>query len=124
MKRNFNIGVNNYDGFPLVRIVYKHDAAGIPVIENGGQVFDHHEPMTLRLFALEALSRRLPGDENLPIDEAVARMKLHDKIAAADGAVEIDIKEAELVLSCLNRQGRDPLVIARMKHVLDTDPAA
>lgn len=124
MKRNFDVQVKNYDGRINVRAIFEYDAAGLPVVDANGQPkFSHHEPMTLRLYALDALAGRWRGEENLTIEDAHKRMKLYDKLAfSTDGEVDIDGKEGQMILDCLVKQGRDPIVIGRMKDLIDTDP--
>lgn len=125
MKRNFNVIVRDFDGHPFVRPVmqYAHDT-GMPIMENGAHAFSHHEPMTLRLYALDALAGRWRGEEGLTNDDLWKRMKLHDKLAfAGNEPVEITSDEGKMVLDALNKQGRSPIVIGRMKDLIDTDPA-
>jgi hypothetical protein len=123
LKRNFSVVVKNYEGHPFVRPVYEFDEAGIPVMgANGQQKFVKHEPMTLRIFALEALAGRWRGEDNMTVEEASKRMKLHDKLAFATGDTEITGEEGLLILDCLRKQGSTPIVIGRMKELLDTDP--
>lgn len=125
MKRNFDAVVRAFDGRPHVKQVFAFDPkTGMPVIENGAHKFSHHEPMTLRLYALDALAGRWRGEESMTVEEAHQRMKLHDKLAfAKDGVVEIDGKEGQMILDCLLKQGREPIVVGRMKELIDTDPA-
>jgi hypothetical protein len=127
LKRNFEVKVKNHEGRPHVRAVFKYDEeSGMPLMDDkGNHSFSHHEPMTLRLYALNALSGRWKGDDNLSVADAHTRMKLHDRIAfAPDGVVELEGKDGQLILDCLIKQGCDPIVVGRMKDMLDTDPSA
>lgn len=124
MKRNFNIPVVNYDGRPYVRPVYKFDAAGVPITTNGMPEVERHEPMTLRLYALDALAGRWRGEEGMSIEESHKRFQLLQKISAAgDGDVDLDGAETQMILTALKNQGRDHTVVGRMKLLFDTDPS-
>lgn len=124
MKRNFKTVVQNFDGQPCVRPVFKFDETGMPVTEKTGQqVFDHYEPMTYRTYALDALSGRWRGEENMAIDDIMKRGKLIEKLTMSmDGVVEIDADESKMIVDCLIKQGRDVFIIAKMKAMLDKDP--
>lgn len=125
MKRNFNEAVKNYDGRPTVRVVVQYDqVTGLPVVdENGNQKFSHYEPMTLRLYAMDAVAGRWRGEENLSIEDMSKRTALLDKLIAADNeAADITTEEGQMILECLRKQGREPYIIGRMKKLLDTDP--
>lgn len=125
MKRNFNVQVKDHDGRLHVRPVMKFDGeTGMPVMDGDKQVFSHFEPLTLKLYALDALAGRWRGEENMSNDEMWKRMKLHDKLAfSIDEPVEITSDEGKMILDALNKQGRTPIVIGRMKELIDTDPA-
>jgi hypothetical protein len=123
MKRDFNQVMLNFDQRPYIRPMGKFDAEGLPVTKDGQPEFSHYEKMTLRTFALEALAGRWKGDENMTVDESTRRARLYDKLCfTTDGVVDIDNAEAQMLLDCLLKQGRDPIVVARMKHLLDSDP--
>lgn len=129
MKRNFDVVVKDFDGRPCIRAVFKyHEDTGLPVMEDGPggtkrQVFSHHQPMTLRLYALEALHGRWKGEEGLDHKESRKRMDLADKIAfSEDGVVELDNDEAQMILAALKHQGREHLVMGRMEKMLNSDP--
>jgi len=124
MRRDFSAEVLGADGRPYVRPVVKYDAAGVPVHKDGQPEFSHYEKMTLRSFALEALSGRWKGEENMTIEDSSKRIKLYDKLCfSKDSVIDLDAAECTLIVECLNKQGRDPLVIYRMKAMLDTDLA-
>lgn len=124
MKRNFNVVVRNSDGHPHVREIFKYDEkSGMPVTANGAPVFDRYEAMTLRQYAIEALGGRWRGEDTMSNVDLWKRMKLHDQfVFSIDGVVELSNEDATLVLDALNRQGRPPLVVGRMKDLIDNDP--
>ena len=96
----------------------------MPVVnDKGEQVFSHLEPMTLRAYAVEALGGRFKGEESVSNDELWKRMKLCDRLTfAGDAECEITVDEGKLILDCLNKAGQTPLVIGRMKDIIDADP--
>lgn len=128
MKRNFDVQVKDYEGRPFVRPTYEYTEEGLPVLETEGQMkgmqkFKKHEPLTLRTYALDALAGRWRGEDSLTIKQMTERIKLYDKIAfSKDGVVDIDNDESQMILDCLNKQGREPLIIARMSAMLNSDP--
>lgn len=124
MKRNFNAAVKDFDGNPHVRPMYKHDEKGMPVVnERNERVFSHFAPITLRTYAIEALGGRWKGEESLSNDEMWKRMKLCDRLTfAGDGDTEITLEEGKLILDCLNKQMATPIVIGRMKDLIENDP--
>ena len=122
MKRNFDVVVTDYDKRPRVRQVFKYDEDGLMVIENGQPQHSHFEKMTLRLYALDALATK-HQNETISIPDAVKRAALHDKICfSTDGVVDITTEEATMILACLEKQGRDAIVLARMHKMLNDDP--
>lgn len=126
MKRNFNVVVKNYDGRPNFRAIMRYDeTTGLPMLaKDGRQEFSHHEPMTLRTYAIDALSPRLEGDQNMTVTQARDRTKLLDKLVfSVDGVVELDTTEGPMILDCMLRQGREPYIVARMATLIETDPA-
>lgn len=122
MKKNFEVFVKNSDGRPHVRAVNKYQADGLPVVENGNVVFDKFIPMTLRQYAMDALATRTEADKGLSLEDGWKRMKLHDKLCFSDGEVDIKTEEAKMILDALNNAGQPPLVVGRMKDLLDNDP--
>lgn len=125
MLRDFNTPVLTYDGRPTHRPIVVYDSHGLPVMKDGQPILDRYEIMTLKVYALDALSGRWQADRDLTVEQARERTNLVDKlIASKDGKVEISVKEGQLILDCLRNQGRDPIVIARMANMLDTDPIA
>lgn len=124
MKRNFEVVVTHHDGRPHVRQVFKYEEkTGLPVLKDGAHEFDKFMPMTLRQYAIDALAGRWKGEENMSRDDAWKRMKLHDKIAFnTDGAVELTADEGKMILDALDHMQASPIVIGRMKDLIDTDP--
>lgn len=125
MKRNFEVIVKDHEGRAHIRRMDKYDESGMPMIENGAPVFDKFVPMTLRQYALDALAGRWKGEENISHEESWKRMKLHDKLAfSLDGEVELNGEEGKMILDAMNHSMKPPVVIGRMKNLLDTDPDA
>lgn len=132
MKRNFNVPVVGSDGVTHARVVFAYEPNGMPVMEldkasgRKVQAIDHYEPMTLKVYALDALAGRWRGEEDLGNDVLFQRGKLHDKICFGekDGEVELVAADVALILDALNHQGQSALVITRMKAMLETDPTA
>ncbi len=124
MKRNFDEVVKDYDGHAKVRVMNKYDDAGMPVHKDGAPEFSHYQPMTLRLYALDALHGRWRGEEGLDHKESRKRMDLADRIAfSTDGEVELTTDDTVMILTALKNQGREHLVVGRMTKLFDTDPA-
>lgn len=128
MKRNFDVQVRDYDGHPFVRQVFEYDEKGMPVIEKDGPTKGQHkskgfEPLTLRLYALEAIGGRWRGEDGMTVEQAKKRLVLYDKLTfTTDGVVDLTSEEATMINECLLKQGRDPIVIGRMAIMLETDP--
>lgn len=128
MKRDFNVVVKDYEGRPFVRHVFEYDEKGMPVTEKEGpmkgqQKFKCFEPLTLRLYALEAVGGRWRGEDNMTVEQAKKRLALYDKLTfSPDGVVDVSNDEVTMINECLLKQGRDPIVIGRMAIMLETDP--
>lgn len=122
MKRNFNVVVKDYDGRPHVRPIFKYQPeTGLPVIKNGEHEFSHHEPMTLRTYALDALGGRWPKDEITGVDGA-ARMRVYHKLLMSDGNIEMTNEDGATIITALTNQGRSFVVIDAMQTLINTDP--
>lgn len=125
MIRDFNLIIKNFDGRPNFRTVMKYDENGLPATQDGKHLFSHYEPMTLRTYALDAISQRTSEDAAMTVAQAQQRAKLHDKLTfSTDGKVDITLEEGKMILDCLLAVGRDPIVVARMKDLFETDPVS
>jgi hypothetical protein len=124
MKRNFNVPVLDFEGRAHVRTVNKIDEKGVLKLDEKNQaVFSHFEPMTLRTYAMDALAGRWRGEDQMSVKDAVERMRIYDKLAAAqDGEVDISSEEGKLIVETALRKGDSAMVIARLQMLIDTDP--
>jgi hypothetical protein len=124
MKRNFNVPVLDFEGRAHVRTVNKIDEKGVLKLDEKNQaVFSHFEPMTLRTYAMDALAGRWRGEDHMSVKDAVERMRIYDKLAAAqDGEVDISSEEGKLIVETALRKGDSAMVIARLQMLIDTDP--
>lgn len=119
------------DGKPHVRAIMKYDeTTGMPVmVTRGGQLvhdFDHHEPMTLRHYAMDALAGRWPMDApNIDRSVLTHRARLYDRLCFAKDAkaVQLEAEDFPVILDALYAQGVSALVYARVESMLSTDPA-
>jgi hypothetical protein len=84
--------------------------------------FDKFTPMTLRQYVIDTLANRGQKEE-LSIDDIGKRIKLHDRfVFSTDGVIELTVAEGTMIVEAMNKQDQAPLVIFRMKDLLDTDP--
>lgn len=130
MKRDFSAVVKDLDGNMHVRAVMQYDkTTGKPVMEvQGGakvHAFSHHEPLTLRGYAMDALAGRWPGEEQMDRAVMSKRIKLYDKLCfSQDGAIELEASDFPIILDALYNQRVSSLVYARIEDMLNTDPKA
>ena len=121
MKRDFSAVMKDYDGRARFRPIFLYDEAGSPVVKDGQQEIERFEKLTLRVYALDALAAWWPGEERT-IPNATRRAGLYDKLCfSTDGMIDLTTDEAAHLLGALEKQGRDPIVLAAMKKMLDSD---
>lgn len=125
MKRNFNVVQKDADGMAFVRARQKYDKdSGMPVYDEKGAIaFSHYEPMTLRLYALDALASRWKNEESMDSVTSEKRARLHDKLCfAPEGIVDLKTEDSTMILDAMKAQGVAHLIVGRMKMMLETDP--
>jgi hypothetical protein len=126
VKRNFDQVMKDPDGKPHVKKVFKTDERGLPVLDGKVQEFSHFEPMTLRDYALDAVSGRWPGEDKAPWTEVKKRGEVIDKLMLTPHGedIELDSTQVQIIKDALERQGVSFYVMYRIGTMLDTDPAA
>lgn len=109
MKVDFNIVLKKFNGKPLF----------IEEIRNG-KLVETAEFMTLRFVTCEALAFETEEDKPSQ-EEKMKRFKIAEKIVdAGDGLTEITNKQAELILSQINKR-YNMMVLGQAARVLEKE---